>query len=188
MHNDRKLTTVAGDISIAGDYELHNVSLPALTTVDGPVFLDGNFDQHVFLLGAWPTSPMFLEPVLTYSRIDLPSLKSVSWIRIESTGNISCPALGAAFASLNFTGDDTDLYQGFTCWTGYADNSWDSSHPENNPTTGSGSSSASDTAYGLSVPDLKYCCADGESRNNAANAPRVGWVASLLLLLAWALY
>lgn len=146
-----KLSTIAGDIAIVGDYELRNVSLPALSTVVGAVLLDGHFDL-----------------------IDFPSLKSVSWMRVESTGNISCPALGAAFASLTFTGDDTDPYQGFTCWTGDADNSWNSSDPTNNPatggSTGSGSSSTSDT------------------KNSVANATHVNWAASLLLFLAWAFY
>ncbi|KAF3005253.1 hypothetical protein E8E14_005259 [Neopestalotiopsis sp. 37M] len=121
-----KLSTMVGDLAIAGSYELRNISLPALSTIDGAIYLDGDFDQ-----------------------IDFPSLKSVKYIRVESTGNISCPALGAAWASINFTGDDTDLYQGFTCWTGYETNSWNSSDPDNNP----GSNSSSDTKYGYPVAE-----------------------------------
>lgn len=68
--------------------------------------------------------------ILTWSaRINLPSLKSVGYLKLLSTGNISCPDLGAAFASLNFTADDDDFGHGFTCWTGYEENSWNSSEP-----------------------------------------------------------
>ncbi|KAI1848484.1 hypothetical protein JX266_005790 [Neoarthrinium moseri] len=141
------LNTITGDLAIIDSYPLRNISLPALTTVNGGVLLDGHFDQ-----------------------ISLPSLKSVSFLRVLSTGDISCPALGAAFASLTFTPKKTDIYSGFTCWTGYENNRWNSSDPEHNPTidgtsptsTGSGSGSATNT------------------KASAANAPRVGYVEMLL--------
>lgn len=100
---------------------------------------------------------MFL--LLTRHRINLPSLKSVAYIRVLSTGDISCPALGAAFPSLTFNAAEYDIYQGFTCWTPEENNRWNSSDPANNPTTGdssttatsSGSASATSTKYAYAV-------------------------------------
>lgn len=181
-----------------GNPELRNITLPALSTVGKEIYLDGHFDEYVLLIGAWPMSPTYTQKViLTHCRINLPSLKSVSYIRVESTGNISCPALGAAFASVTFTPQKYDLYTGFTCWTGYENNSWNSSDPDHNPTTGSssptststtssGSSSATNTKYGYSAPKPVCFCANGRYRASAANAPRVSYVITLLSL-AWVL-
>jgi hypothetical protein len=133
-------------------------------------------------------SNLYLEILLTHYRINLPSLKSLSFLRVLSTGNISCPALGEAFASLTFHPKKNDPYTGFTCWTGYENNSWNSSDPDHNPTTGgssptptgSGSNSATNTKYGSSIPKLIPLRTDNKSRIRAANAALVGYVAVLL--------
>lgn len=44
----RKLSTMVGDLAIAGSYELRNISLPALSTINGAIYLDGDFDQYVY--------------------------------------------------------------------------------------------------------------------------------------------
>ncbi len=92
------------------------------STVDGGVLLDGHFDEYELSF----TMQLNVRSHITES---ISSLKSVSYIRVLSTGNISCPALGAAFASLTFTAKKYDLYKGFTCWTGYENNSWDYVRP-----------------------------------------------------------
>lgn len=158
----RKLETVSGDIVVIGSDGVRNVTLPALSTIGGGVLLDGDFDEYVLIL---ISSACLLLPflLLTHHRINLSSLKSVAYMRVESTGNISCPALGAAFASLTFTGTEDDIYQGFTCWTPDENNTWNSSDPSNNPTTGdssptatnSGSASATSTKYNMQFQD--YC-------------------------------
>ncbi|KAI3394503.1 hypothetical protein diail_2637 [Diaporthe ilicicola] len=114
-----KLETVIRDIVVTGSADVRNVTWPALSTVSGGVLLDGHFDE-----------------------INLPSLKSVAYLRVLSTGNISCPALGAAFASLTFNATEIDMYQGFTCWTPDENNRWNSSDPSHNPTTGDSSPTA----------------------------------------------
>lgn len=54
--NNRKLDTISGDLVIVDSYELRNLTLPALSTVDGGLLLDGHFDQYVLLFAAWLTS------------------------------------------------------------------------------------------------------------------------------------
>lgn len=44
MGDHRKLKKISGDLVIAGSDGVHNMSLPALTTVGG-VLLDGDFDE-----------------------------------------------------------------------------------------------------------------------------------------------
>lgn len=153
------------DIVVIGSTGVRNVTWPALSTVNGGVLLDGHFDEYVSLSCSWPCLLLtFL--LLTRHRINLPSLKSVAYLRVLSTGNISCPALGAAFASLTFTATESDIYQGFTCWTGYESNSWNSSDPSNNPTTGgsspattgSGSASATSTKYVRATSSSLFLC------------------------------
>ncbi|KAH8886501.1 hypothetical protein GQ53DRAFT_345097 [Thozetella sp. PMI_491] len=147
-----KLETLTGGIGIVDSYKLRNLSFPALTTIEGAVYLDGHFDE-----------------------INIPLLKSVSYIKLLSTGNISCPALGAAWASVTFTPKKTDLYSGFTCWTMDENNRWNSSDPANNPTT-TGSSSPSSTGSGSSSAT--------NTKTGGASAARVGLLGIVLFSAA----
>lgn len=160
----RKLESVTGDLVVIGSYGVRNLTWPALS-VTGAVLLDGHFDEYVlrpYFIGISPLT--FL--LLTRHRINLPSLKSVTYLRVLSTGNISCPALGAAFSSLTFTGTEDDIYQGFTCWTPDENNKWNSSDPSNNPTSGdssptgtsSGSASTTSTEYVYATSSLLSSC------------------------------
>lgn len=146
----RKLESVAKDFVVIGSYGVRNLTLPALTTA-GAILLDGDFDEYVLLSSSSQPCLLPMFPLLTRHRINLPSLKTASYLRVLSTGNISCPALGAAFASVTFTATQDDFYQGFTCWTGYEDNSWNSSDPSNNPKTGDSSSSGTSSGSGSSA-------------------------------------
>lgn len=139
-----------------GSTGVRNVTWPALSTGSGGVLLDGHFDEYVLVPSSWPCLLLtFL--LLTRHRINLPSLKSVAYLRVLTTGNISCPALGVALASLTFTATETDIYQGFTCWTPDENNRWNSSDPSHNPTTGDSSPTATSSGS-ASVTSTKYAC------------------------------
>lgn len=161
----RKLETVSKDIVVIGSDGVRNVTWPALSTVGGGALLDGDFDEYVLFPSSWPCL-LLTVLLLTHHRINLPSLKSVAYIRVLSLGNISCPALGAAFATVTFTGTDSDIYQGFTCWTPDENNRWNSSDPSHNPTAGdssptatsSGSTSATSTKYACATSSLLSLC------------------------------
>lgn len=145
------------DFVVIGSDGVGNVTLPALSTVGGGFLLDGDFDEYVLLPTSWPcVLPTFL--VLTHHRINLPLLKSASYLRVLSLGNISCPALGSAFAAVTFTATEDDLYQGFTCWTPDENNRWNSSDPSNNPTTGDSSPTATNSGSS-SATSNQYVCA-----------------------------
>ncbi|KAK2601515.1 hypothetical protein N8I77_010962 [Diaporthe amygdali] len=150
-----KLETVSGDIVVIGSDGVRNVTLPALSTIGGGVLLDGDFDE-----------------------INLSSLKSVAYMRVESTGNISCPALGAAFASLTFTGTEDDIYQGFTCWTPDENNTWNSSDPSNNPTTGDSSPTATNSGSASAT----------SSKTSTASVAQIRYTVIILLFAAGMLY
>ncbi|KAL3428497.1 GPI-anchored cell wall organization protein ecm33 [Phlyctema vagabunda] len=100
-----KLTTVVGQIVIYGNDGLKTLSLPSLKNVTGGVWIGGRFDS-----------------------IELPALRNVAYLKIESTGNLDCPALGANLtaAGLTFSPEDDDLFIGFTCSTMYPENSYHS--------------------------------------------------------------
>lgn len=62
-------------------------------------------------------------------RIDLPSLKSAAYLKIDSYGDINCANLAKRFSKLTFTPGKADPHKGFTCWAGY-DNKYDASDSE----------------------------------------------------------
>lgn len=43
-----KLERITGDFVIAGSYGVRNLTLPALETITGGVYLDGHFDEYVY--------------------------------------------------------------------------------------------------------------------------------------------
>ncbi|KAG8158563.1 hypothetical protein KVR01_011685 [Diaporthe batatas] len=93
--------------------------------------------------------------------ITLPALTTAGAMLLDGDFD-DCPALGAAFASVTFTATEDDLYQGFTCWTGYEDNSWNSSDPSNNPKPGDSSSTGTGSGSGSgsgSSTSAGYVCA-----------------------------
>ncbi|KAJ2967347.1 hypothetical protein NQ176_g9700 [Zarea fungicola] len=74
-----RLETTAA-LFVAGTPGIRNLTLPSLSVATSGVYLDGHFDV-----------------------IDLPSLKSAAWIKVLSLGNLSCPALATAWATVNLT-------------------------------------------------------------------------------------
>lgn len=71
---------------------------------------------------------------LIVNRISLPSLKQVAFLNINGNPDLDCVALGKNLSSLITTEKEpSSLYDiGFTCFTGNAKNSWNSSDPEYN--------------------------------------------------------
>ncbi|KAM7211762.1 hypothetical protein V8F06_012864 [Rhypophila decipiens] len=139
-----KLEYIQGDMVIVDSSNLSRISLPALETVNGGVMLEGDFEG-----------------------IDLPSLKSVDYLRIRSSNSkLDCPALGKQLGpKLNFTLEEDDInlgsgYEGFTCRGGYSDDNWFNSSDAGAGGSGSGGSGAggngSDDKNGAGVLRIEY--------------------------------
>lgn len=165
-----KLEAITGGLAIMGCDKLLNVSLPALSTVDESIYLDGDFEEVNLPLLSTVNGGVYIDG--DFDELNLPSLKSVSYLRVLSLGNISCPALGAAFSSLTFNATETDLYEGFTCWTPDENNTWDSS--DNGSTSTTGGSSSTPTGSGSPTSTGAGSSSTSTGNSNTANAPRVG--------------
>lgn len=142
-----------GDLVIISNPKVKILTLPALSNVAGGSLLWCSFDEFVFLpLTAASASCLnFLSTAkkfhhgLTTTRIHLPSLKTLSYLNVESTGKLDCIALGKNLSSLTFTPGKYDLYKGFTCWTLYETTMYNFLAPASTPTSTAGSSTASST-------------------------------------------
>ncbi|KAH8594096.1 hypothetical protein B0O99DRAFT_688124 [Bisporella sp. PMI_857] len=154
-----KLNTISGDLAIVDSYGVTNLTLPALSNVTGGIYLHGNFDE-----------------------IDLPALKTVSYIDVFSTGDINCTALGAKFSALTFTPKEYDAGVGFTCSTPYENNSFNSSDPAQNTASSDGSSSTSTTSTGTASESQS-----ASSKSEAGSVAYVGYSGVLLFSTAIAL-
>ncbi|KAM7197498.1 hypothetical protein V8F20_006643 [Naviculisporaceae sp. PSN 640] len=94
-----KLESIVGDVVIVDSSNITNITFPSLETVHGAVMLEGSFEV-----------------------INLPSLRSVKYLRIRSySSKLDCPALGKELGPrLNLTLGEDDIhlgsgYEGFTC-------------------------------------------------------------------------
>jgi hypothetical protein len=136
---------------IAGDNKVKIVTLPALSNITGGSLLWGDFDEYV-LFSALKRDGEALFILKTcrkkyidtnFARIHLPSLKTIGYLQVQSTGNLDCKALGANLSSLTFTPKQFDVGVGFTCWTPYESNRYNSSDHSQSSTSGSTSSPSS---------------------------------------------
>ncbi|KAK0119408.1 hypothetical protein ONS95_010860 [Cadophora gregata] len=131
-----KLNTITGDIVLIGNYETKTLTLPALANVTGGGLLDGHFDS-----------------------ISLPSLKTIGYLIVKSTGSLDCVALGKNLSSLTFTPKQYDVGVGFTCWTPDEKNTWNSSEVNGGSggsptTTGSGGPAAGTSSAASGAENL----------------------------------
>ncbi|KLJ05984.1 hypothetical protein EMPG_10597 [Blastomyces silverae] len=107
-----KLHTIGVDMAIIGNSDLEKLEFPSLENITAGALIDGHFDE-----------------------IHFPKLKHVRYLKIKSTGDLDCRALGRNLSSLVFHPEsDTDVGKGFTCWTSDENNRFNSS--EDNPPSG----------------------------------------------------
>ncbi|PGH16657.1 hypothetical protein AJ79_01529 [Helicocarpus griseus UAMH5409] len=126
-----KLRSVGVDVAIINNLELKKLSLPALENVTKGIFLDGSFDE-----------------------IHLPNLKHTAYLKVESTGNIDCRALGKTLSAQVTFHPEIDVVskpkEAFTCWTRNENNRYNSSDPASttsaNGTTSGNPADPSDTS------------------------------------------
>ncbi|PGH28808.1 hypothetical protein GX50_08452 [[Emmonsia] crescens] len=137
-----KLRTIGKDMVVLDNPELKTVSFLALENVTAGILIDGDINE-----------------------INLPNLKHVAFLKIKSTGDIDCRALGKNLSSLVFHPREFDVGKGFTCYTYDEQNRYNSSDP-----TGSGPANptSSEPSEGVSV--------------------RVGYLAALFSLVAMAIF
>ncbi|KAK4207938.1 hypothetical protein QBC37DRAFT_432705 [Rhypophila decipiens] len=151
-----KLEYIQGDVVIVDSWNLSKLSLPALETVNGGVILEGDFEE-----------------------IDLPSLKSVDYLRIRASSKLDCPALGKQLGpQLNFTLEEDDInlgsgYEGFTCRGGYSEDNWFNS---------------SDTAAGGAGSGGSGAGGNGSDGKNGARALRIEYGLGAVLLAMAAVF
>ncbi|PGG98760.1 hypothetical protein GX51_06619 [Blastomyces parvus] len=141
-----KLHTIGIDLAIIGNSELKTISFPSLENITSGALIDGDFDE-----------------------IHLPKLKNVAFLKVKSTGNLDCRALGRNLSSLVFHPEEGDEGEGFTCWTSDENNRYNSS-AENPPPSGSNPN-----------PDPT------STKPSGGAAIRAGLLGSLLGLLAMAI-
>lgn len=121
-------------------------------------------------------------------RINLPNLKHVAFLKIKSTGDIDCRALGKNLSSLVFHPREFDVGKGFTCYTYDEQNRYNSSDP-----TGSGPANpTSSEPYVLNPYPLKlqFVTRDILIKKNRSEgvSVRVGYLAALFSLVAMAIF
>lgn len=134
-----KLETITGDLVLIGNYETKTLSLPALSNVTGGGLINGPFDS-----------------------ISFPSLKSIGYLIVKSTGDIDCVALGKNLSSLIFTPKEYDSGVGFTCWTPDEQNRYNSSDVAGS-SGGSGSGNGSPTATGTAAAETSSDTSEARS-------------------------
>jgi len=147
----RKLETITGDLVLIGNYETKTLSLPALSNVTGGGLINGPFDSYVLFL-PYPKPKPIIPTYIRPHRISFPSLKSIGYLIVKSTGDIDCVALGKNLSSLIFTPKEYDSGVGFTCWTPDEQNRYNSSDVAGS-SGGSGSGNGSPTATGTAAAE-----------------------------------
>lgn len=147
-----KVDTVVGDVVIMDNKGLKKLAFPSLKNITGGVLIHGSFDEYATFAYTLNYLMSDKEP-----RISFPSLQSVGWMNVRPGLKFDCVSLGQNLSSLITTvKKESSLYDiGFTCQTGYAKNSWNSSDPKGNAQATEIPSSVTD---GGSVPSTTLVC------------------------------
>ncbi|KAH7411451.1 hypothetical protein BKA64DRAFT_663466 [Cadophora sp. MPI-SDFR-AT-0126] len=160
-----KLTTISGDLVLIGNYETKTLSLPALSNVTGGGLLDGHFDS-----------------------ISLPSLKSIGYLIVKSTGDLDCLALGQNLSSLTFTPKEYDSGVGFTCWTPDEKNTYNSSDVSSASGSGASATGGSSTGSGgnerPTATGTAAAAGTSSAASEAGSVVRVGRIGRMVGLMA----
>ncbi|KAL2070197.1 hypothetical protein VTL71DRAFT_13223 [Oculimacula yallundae] len=136
-----KLNAVNGEIVFIDNYELKNIALPSLTNVTSGVLFDGSFDS-----------------------ISLPALKSVGYIIVKSIGELDCIALGRNLSSVVYTSKEHDTGVGFTCWTPYEKNTYNTSDPKSvSGTSGNGGGKTDPSTTGSAASETSKAASEAGS-------------------------